>query len=237
MYDYSLGRVLRCSVNGQLSPRSGDAKWPWKLSESEGEESVKTDEHLLKFYLDLHSSEAYEWNMSPDCLYVEYITRQYVRTSIGVFDGMKVCNIGIGVGEWDDYLGYMLNGKGNLTSVDIDSDICDMFRYRQLRERHPNPSNVICMDILDPVLPANEFDLVTVIGSTVKQTGQYQRTLQSCFDLLNPGGVLIYMDFVKNHMGDEFVQFVHDTPHQVLDISKYDVLPQLEFFIGQARKQ
>ncbi|GMA66004.1 class I SAM-dependent methyltransferase [Alicyclobacillus fastidiosus] len=197
---------------------------------------MNKDEQLLKLYLDLHNPESYPWNMSPESLYIEYVTRHYIRYRITVFEGMKACNIGIGVGEWDDYLGYTLLGKGTLTSVDIDAEIFDLFRYRQWREGHPNPSTVVCMDVLNSTLSNDLFDLVTIIGSTVKQTGEYEKTFHSCFDLLHKNGVLVYMDFLKNHTDDEFVQFIQSTPHRIEDISRYNEYPQVDFLICRARK-
>jgi ubiquinone/menaquinone biosynthesis C-methylase UbiE len=195
------------------------------------------DTALLQFYLELHSPEAQLWNLSPESLYIEFITRDYIRRNINVINGMKVCNIGIGTGEWDDFLGYWLNGKGSLTSVDIDADICEMFRYRQSREGHPNPSRVVCMDIFASTLPRNHFDLVTIIGSTVKETGEYEKTLESCFDILKKDGCLLYMDFASNHTEAEFERFIQDTSHQIEDLSVFDTYPQVRFFVSMARKQ
>ena len=197
---------------------------------------MTNDAGLLNFYLELHNPESYYWNMSPESLYIEHITRQYLKNNITAHTGMKACNIGIGVGEWDDYLGYWLDGKGSLTSVDIDADICEMFRYRQARERHPYPSMVVSMDILHSTLPNNHFDLVTIIGSTVKQIGEYQKALESCFSILGSNGFLLYMDFTRNHTENEFVRFIEDTPYQIEDLLIYDKYPQVRFFICTARK-
>ncbi|WP_370636222.1 class I SAM-dependent methyltransferase [Cohnella sp. CFH 77786] len=89
---------------------------------------------------------------------------------------MSVCNIGIGTGDWDDFLGYELNGYGHLTSIDIDREICDLFQYRQLREGHNNPSEVVCCDFLSNSIDDKSFDLITIIGSTMNQIGNYGET-------------------------------------------------------------
>lgn len=89
------------------------------------------DEKLFRFYLELKSPEAGVWNTSPQCIHTELITRDYVRKSFVVTDGIQVCNVGIGTGDWDDYLGYWLKDKGNLTSIEIDKEICEIFSYRQ----------------------------------------------------------------------------------------------------------
>lgn len=106
-----------------------------------------------------------------------------------------MCNVEIGVGGWDNYLCDLLDGYGQLTSVDIVPDICEFFAYRQSREGHPNPSNVICSDILSNELPPESFDVVTAIGSTAVETGNYEGCLEACWRLVRPGGHMMFMDF------------------------------------------
>src|SRR5690625_3111445 len=144
------------------------------------------DEKLFQYYLELRSPEAGEWNTSPQCIHTELVTRDYIRKSFEVTDGIRVCNVGIGTGDWDDYLGYWLKGNGSLTSIDIDEEICEIFRYRQEREGHPNPSKVVCKSIYDADLPSEKFDLVTTIGSTINEVGEFSKCLNACFKLLKP---------------------------------------------------
>ncbi|GIO90111.1 MULTISPECIES: hypothetical protein [Paenibacillus] len=42
---------------------------------------MNMDEKLFRYYLELKSPEAGEWNSSPPCLYTEVVTRDYVRKS------------------------------------------------------------------------------------------------------------------------------------------------------------
>lgn len=74
------------------------------------------DEKLFNYYLELKSPEAGEWNSSPQCIHTELITRDYIRKAFTVIDGMQVCNVGIGTGDWDDYLGYWLLAQGKRQS-------------------------------------------------------------------------------------------------------------------------
>lgn len=135
------------------------------------------DEQLLEYYLNLKDPEAAGWNLSPNSLYLEYVTRDYLSMNFQFFEGIEVCNIGIGTGEWDDYLGYLLKDKGHITSIDIDPEICQTFSFRQKREGHPNPSIVVNENILDVKLDG-VFDLVTIIGSTMKETNHYDDVLE-----------------------------------------------------------
>lgn len=157
------------------------------------------DAKLLDFYLDLYGAEAGPWNLSPANLYIEMETRDWFTKAVTLSPDCSVCNIGIGAGDWDEYLGFKLLGKGRLTSVDIDPQICRTFTYRQKREGHPNPSTVICQDILKP-FPVNQpFDLVTIIGSTLRETGSYDAVFDNLQKLMKPGGQLFYMDLDRYH--------------------------------------
>ncbi|MFD1676247.1 methyltransferase domain-containing protein [Alicyclobacillus fodiniaquatilis] len=197
---------------------------------------MKNDKELLDFYLELRGPEAQPWNLSPESLYLEYVTRDYIKKHLKIFEGIQVCNVGIGVGEWDDYLGYLLVGKGELTSIDIDSEICGMFQYRQMREAHPNASKVLCMDILNSTIPSEQFDVVTIIGSTVRETGEYKKTLRACIDLVRTGGHLIYMDFLKNHSEEKFIDFIKETELILEDITIFDSHPSVSCFLSKTKK-
>lgn len=121
----------------------------------------------------------------------------HFRPNLVRVPGLNVCNVGIGTGDWDNFLCDLLVGTGCLTSIDIDPEICELFRYRQKREGHPNPSTVVCADVMEDSLPAASFDVVTIIGSTVTESGNYSRCLGSCLRLVRPAGFMMYMDFFQ----------------------------------------
>jgi hypothetical protein len=143
------------------------------------------DAGLLDFYLELH---AQKWNLSPENLFIEHTTRSLLARWVKP-EG-AVCNIGIGAGEWDDYLGHWLEERGTLTSIDIDAAICDRLAYRQKRERHPFPARVIHTDLFDF---SGSFDLVTMIGSTRSEIGE--GAIDAALSLLKPSGVFFFMGF------------------------------------------
>jgi hypothetical protein len=119
---------------------------------------------------------------------------------------MRVLNVGIGVGEWDDYVGYWLAGKGKLTSLDVYKPICDLFAYRQQREQHPYAARVVCADIRSPP-KLTPFDLVTMIGSTSREAGDHVRALDGCLALVASAGALFYMDFESGHVPRHFLDY------------------------------
>jgi tRNA A58 N-methylase Trm61 len=194
------------------------------------------DEKLLSYYLALKGPEAGEWNLSPDNLYVECMTRDYVRKEFAVTDGMRVCNVGIGTGDWDDYLGYWLKGKGRLTSIDIDADICELFAYRQRREGHPNPSEVMNRSIFDTELPQGDYDLVTLIGSTINEASQFERCLDACLGLLKPGGSLMFMASLKRSPVSRLEHYAEDRGAIIEQMERHELFVRYPFHISTIRR-
>lgn len=129
------------------------------------------------------------WNGSTEAAWLDYMLRAYVEPRIPSRRPLAVCNVGIGVGLWDDWLGHVTGCA--ITSVDRDPDICRMFELRQRREQHPHPARVVCGDLLHGVLGHLRFDLITCVGSTLAESGdaaQLQRTVEAA---LAPDGRLV----------------------------------------------
>ncbi|WP_052769872.1 bifunctional 2-polyprenyl-6-hydroxyphenol methylase/3-demethylubiquinol 3-O-methyltransferase UbiG [Paenibacillus sp. IHB B 3415] len=194
------------------------------------------DDKLLQYYLELNGPDAGEWNSSPTCIHTLLATRDYVKKKFDVFDEIQVCNIGIGTGDWDDYLGYWLKGRGSLTSIDIDESICGIFEYRQQREQHPNPSKVLCKSIFDSDLPQEAFDIVTLIGSAINETGDFKKCLDSCFHLIKPGGHLMFMAGLKYTPSEMLEEYISHTKYQIMQNDLYEAFPEYPFFISKIRK-
>lgn len=197
------------------------------------EDAMNHEERLLRYYLELRSPEAGEWNLSPACLHAELITRDYVRQSFALTDGLQVCNVGIGTGDWDDYLGYWLKNHGQLTSIDIDRDICDIFAYRQRREGHPNPASVLNKSIFDSDLPTGKYDLVTLIGSAVSETGDFERCIDGCMSLLKRDGQLMYMAHLKRTPVGQIEAYCRARKHPIEQLTRYDTYAEYPFIIAK----
>lgn len=194
------------------------------------------DQKLLDFYLSMREPEAYQWNISPRSLYLELETRDFFLRNFAMFDGMNAINIGIGVGEWDDYLGYMLNGLGRLTSIDIDQNICEVFSYRQRREGHPNCSNIICEDFLTCKLQRMDYDLVTMIGSALQEIGAYRKVFEKISDILKPNGYLMYMDFNKYNNKEKLQEMLHELSMELVEIEEYKRYSNIKFYCMKIRR-
>jgi SAM-dependent methyltransferase len=179
------------------------------------------DKDLFQHYVDLNSPEAAEWNLSPECLYLQFRMRAAVKAYLTPFAGIRVLNIGIGVGDWDDFLGYWTKGFGTTTSVDIDETQCDRLRYRQEREKHANPSEVACEDILKTTLPAASFDVVTAVGSTFDEVGDTPALFNVCMGLLKPGGLLFAAPIDRNGQARQILRQASQVSAQVTHNKRY----------------
>ena len=143
----------------------------------------------------------------------------------------------IGTEDWDDYLGYWLKDNGNLTSIEIDKEICEIFSYRQTREGHPNPSKVICKNIFNPDLPKEAFDIVTLIGSAIDEVGEFQKCLNACFSLLKPDGYLMFMSHLKTAPFKKIEEYIKNTNYCLEKEDRYEQFPKYPFYICKIKKQ
>jgi protein-L-isoaspartate O-methyltransferase len=140
------------------------------------------DRELLEFYV----ARGHAAHAAPfDAAWLDGELRAFVRARLPARRPLAVCNIGIGDGTWDDWLGHTIGAT--ITSVDRDARACRMLALRQLREAHPHPARVMCGDVRDGILGRATFDVITAIGEHHDQ-GATRRAL---LDALVPGGLLL----------------------------------------------
>jgi 2-polyprenyl-3-methyl-5-hydroxy-6-metoxy-1,4-benzoquinol methylase len=144
------------------------------------------DADLLAHYLERGRE---PWNVSLEASWLDYELRAYVAARLPTKRPLRVCNVGIGVGLFDDWLGHHLGAE--ITSVDRDAEVCRIFTLRQRREQHPHPARVICGDVRDGALAGQSFDVITVVGSTLDESGDRGATLRALQESLAPDGVLL----------------------------------------------
>lgn len=176
------------------------------------------------------SHDAHRWNLSPECLYLDCWTRAFLREHLDPRQCPRTCNVGIGLGEFDDWLGYWLEGHGSLTSVDIDGAIVHQFRERQVQQGHPNPAHAVHADLMRAEL--GTFDLVTIVGSTVHETHVPALALSTAQRWVKPGGWLFAT--VLHGMGDPIHLLVH--VDGVVHRRSFTELPDAAFTAVLARK-
>ena len=176
------------------------------------------------------SPDEQRWNLSPERLYIDCWTRAFLRERLDPADCGQTCNVGIGVGEWDDWLGYWLLGHGTLASVDIDERIVEGLSIRQRRQGHPNPARVIHGDLLQATL--GPFDLVTVVGSTLQETHAPAQALRAAVSWVRPGGWLYAT--ALHSLSDP--TWLFDALGGVQHRARFDALPDAEFTAVLARR-
>ncbi len=166
-----------------------------------------TESELLAHYVERGGE---PWNVSLESAWLDYELRAWVKPRLPARWPVAVCNIGIGVGLFDDWLGHELGAS--ITSIDIDPVICRTFTARQRRERHPFPANVRCGNARD-VLGISRFDAITIIGSTLAETGARDAIERAARAALLPGGSLLVAE-----VGNREPPTEHDTLRRLGEI-------------------
>ena len=100
---------------------------------------------LLRTYSQMYGPEAGPWNVSVENKYLMYRFAEFFEKNFQVRETDDICNIGIGAGEWDEYLSWKLK-KGTLTSIDRLEICCRQLEQRLIAEENPNKVRVIRAD-------------------------------------------------------------------------------------------
>ena len=151
--------------------------------------SLTTDDReLLEHYVAM-GAEA--WNGSIEAAWLDYAIRAWLAPRLPARRPIVACNVGIGCGLFDDWLGRTLGAGAILVSVDRDPACCRLLAMRQARERHPHPAEVVCGDVLDGVLDGRAFDVITCVGSTLGESAASSALERALRRALAPDGVLL----------------------------------------------
>ncbi len=159
---------------------------------------------LLRTYSQMYSPEAGPWNLSVENKYLEYKFAQFFETHFAVSGNGNICNIGIGAGEWDIYLSYKLV-SGSLTSIDKDAVCCKQLEQRLLCEGNPHTVNVICSDAMTLDF-SEQFDIVTMVGSTVMEGGTGLALLEKAMGFVKSGGAIYYQSLDEKEDCNQVLQ-------------------------------
>ena len=134
---------------------------------------------------------------------------------------MIICNIGIGPGYWDRYLSYHMNDECKLISIDIDSDITETFRLCLENEQNNRNIEIINKDLFD-YSPADKFDIITMIGSTVQEIGLYKETFNKVSSMLTERGEVFYSCVDRNETRENLLIGLNDTKLIVSDYQRLE---------------
>lgn len=159
---------------------------------------------LLQSYSQVYDPEAGPWNLSLENKYLEFKITEFFEKHFTVTEAINICNIGIGAGEWDRYLSYKLKG-GSLTSIDRLPICCRQFESRLRCENNPNQVYVICTDAMN-LLNDTQYDIVTMIGSTAKESNSAIALFQKACSIVKPGGSLYYQSLDENEDSNQIIK-------------------------------
>ena len=174
----------------------------------------KEKDYILEYYSEFNNEECGKWNTSLKAKWYDYKTTEYFEENFNFKESKTICNIGIGPGHWDRYLSYHMNDECKLISIDIDSDITETFRLCLENEQNKRNIEIVNSDIFD-YIPSHKFDIITMIGSTVKEIGLYKETFKKAISMLNDNGELFYSSVTKEETIDLLLSAINDTGHVV----------------------
>ena len=147
-------------------------------------------ELMLGYYAGTFGPDSGPWNLSVENKYLEYRFAVFFKAHFATEADAHVCNIGIGAGVWDRYLAYQVP-NGRLTSIDRNELCCRQLELGLALEQNPCDVKVICADVME-YRTEESFSLVTVVGSTERESGQGCALLERAMELVARGGALYY---------------------------------------------
>jgi predicted methyltransferase len=109
--------------------------------------------------------------------------------------GMAVADVGAGTGLFTRKFAIEVGDKGKVYAVDISQPFLRYIEKTSVESGIKNVETVLC-DQFSTKLPKNSVDLV-FICDTYHHFEFPQRTLQTIYDALRPGGQLILIDFQR----------------------------------------
>ena len=174
---------------------------------------------LIKAYSQMYGPEAGPWNLGVTNKYLEYRLAAFFEENIPVRPGDDLCNVGIGAGAWDRYLSYRLE-SGTLTSIDIDELCCRQLREGLACEENPNRVEIICSDAMALNLE-KRFDIVTLVGSTERESGRGTALLEKVMSFVKLSGSLYYQTLFPDIPAEQILETAHRCGMQV-DLSLTD---------------
>ena len=174
----------------------------------------KEKDYILEYYSEFNNEECGKWNTSLKAKWYDYKITEYFEENFNFKEFKTICNIGIGPGHWDRYLSYHMNDECKLISIDIDSDITETFRLCLENEQNKRNIEIVNSDIFD-YIPSHKFDIITMIGSTVKEIGLYKETFKKAISMLNDNGELFYSSVTKEETKDLLLSAINDTGYVV----------------------
>ena len=175
---------------------------------------------LLEAYGQMYNSECGPWNLSLTSKWLEYEITKFFEDNFKLDNFVTISNIGIGSGFWDRYLSYKMPQNCLLVSIDKDYECCKQLKLSLINEGNPNKLEIINDDVIS-LNSKYEFDLITMIGSTVGESGLYKTIIIKAMSMLRSGGCLFYSSLNFNETKDDLNKAIDQNKYF---IKNYEVL-------------
>ena len=181
----------------------------------------KEKDYILEYYSEFNNEECGKWNTSLKAKWYDYRITEYFEENFNLKNAKSICNIGIGPGHFDRYLSYHMNDECKLISIDIDSDITETFRLCLENEKNNRNIEIVNKDIF-AYNPKTKFDIITMIGSTVKEIGSYTETFKKVTSIINDYGELFYSCVSKDETKEQLMEALNNTGFVISDYLKLE---------------
>mgnify|MGYP000885917729 CR=1 FL=1 len=175
---------------------------------------------LLKSYGEMYNSECGPWNISLTSKWLEYEITKFFEENFNLDNCSKICNIGIGAGFWDRYLSYKMTKDCLLVSIDKDYECCKQLELCLINEENPNKVEIINNDIMG-FGNTYKFDLITIIGSTIVESGIYKEIINKILSMLKEGGSLFYNSLDIKETKEDLLNIIDENRYVV---KRYDTI-------------
>jgi SAM-dependent methyltransferase len=113
--------------------------------------------------------------------------------AMNIQPGMKIADIGAGVGYMSLRMAKRVGPTGRIYAVDLQPGMLDLLRQRAAAENITNVAPILG-EVADPKLPAGQMDIVLMVD-VYHELSQPQAMARKIRDALKPGGRLILLEY------------------------------------------
>ena len=182
--------------------------------------NINDKQYILKAYGEMYNSDCGPWNLSLTSKWIEYEITKFFEENFNISEESVIANIGIGAGYWDRYLSYKMPKSSVLVSIDKDYECCKQLKLSLINEENPNKVEIINEDVI-LLNSSYKFDLITMIGSTVTESGLYIDIINKALNMLKDRGALFYNSINIRETKDKLMNAIDQ---DIYGIEKYEVL-------------
>jgi ubiquinone/menaquinone biosynthesis C-methylase UbiE len=124
------------------------------------------------------------------------LTERFLRRA-GIAEGMRVLDLGCGVGEVSLLVAELVGARGHVTGIDIDGASLEIARARAQERRHPQ----LVFEQSECLLFQSETRYDAVVGRHILlHTSDPLSVIRKAISMLLPGGILAFQEYDCSHV-------------------------------------